>query len=46
MMPTSEASERSFSLARLTITDRRSRLDPNTANETQLKTQLRMDQGI
>ena len=34
IMPTSVASERSFSLAGLTITDIRSRLDPNTANET------------
>ena len=34
IMPTSVASERSFSLAGLTITDIRSRLDPNTANQT------------
>jgi hypothetical protein len=34
IMPTSVASERSFSLAGLTITDIRFRLDPNTANET------------
>ena len=34
MMPTSVASERSFSLAGLTITDIRSSLNPNTANQT------------
>ena len=34
IMPTSVASERSFSLAGLTITDIRYRLDPNTVNET------------
>ena len=33
-MPTSVASERFFSLAGSTITDIRSRLDPNTANQT------------
>ena len=34
MMPTSVASERSFSLAGLTITDIRTSLNPNTANQT------------
>ena len=34
IMLTSAASERSFSLAGLTITGIKSRLDPNTANQT------------
>ena len=34
MMPTSVASERSFSLAGLQITDLRASLNPNTANQT------------
>ena len=34
MMPTSVASERAFSLGGLTITNTRTNLNPNTANES------------